>query len=90
MILKDTRYEITKDGVQAVTDLSKSLDNRLREYMKSRIKVAELNGGALFEVATILGKPLYVRLDHHDLERAKAELKEVQSLVKSVVLLGDD
>lgn len=93
--MKDMEYEIDKDSlaVRATTDFSKGIDKRLRQYVKSRLKVAELdaelNGGALFEVATILGKPLYVRLDHHDPERAKYELAEVQAMVKSVVL-GDD
>ncbi len=87
-------YKINADGSKTVveTNLSTQIDKRVREYIKSRYKVAELdaelNGGALFEVANVLGKPLYVRLDHHDPERAKAELAKIQSIVKSVVL-GD-
>lgn len=79
--------------LRAQINFSKQIDERVREYIKSKYKIAELdaelNGGALFEVATILGKPLYVRLDHHDQERAKHELAEIQAIVKSVVLSGD-
>ena len=91
----DVSFVIDTDGksARAVTDFSKEMDKRLREYIKSRVKVAELdaelNGGALFEVATILGKPLYVRLNHHDLELAQLELAEIRTIVKSVVL-GDE
>lgn len=92
---EDIKYEINEDGteVRAVIDFSKQIDERVREYIKSKYKIAELdaelNGGVLFEVARVFGKPLYVRLNHHDPEMAKHELAEIQSIVKSVVV-GDD
>lgn len=47
---------------------------------------AEVNGGALVPIATVLGKTLYIRVDHHDPELARQQIKETQSIVKDVVL----
>lgn len=92
--MSSVKYEI-QDGERAPTEteFSRELEAGVREYTKFSVKVAELeaelNGGALFEVAKVLGKPLYVRLNHHDPELAQAELGEIKSIVKSVVV-GDE
>lgn len=69
-------------------------EKQIAKYTKARAITAkqlidldaEVNGGALVQVATLLGKPIYTRVNHHDPEVAKAEIASVQALIKDVVL----
>lgn len=74
-------------------ELQKQIEENTKKIVENqeRIKLidAELNGGMLVEVCRILGKPLYMRVDHHDPERAKHDLAEMRSIVKDVVVPDD-
>ena len=69
------------------------ISNITKAKVENSVKVAnidaEVNGGALVEVANILGKPLYMRVNHHDPELAKRELAEMRAIVKDVVFPED-
>jgi hypothetical protein len=75
----DDRPEWTKDFIK----------NRARAIARLADLDAELNGGVLVEVCRVLGKPLYMRVDHHDPERATHDLQEMRSIVKDVVYPED-
>jgi hypothetical protein len=87
---------IRKDNESRWNDIdspSAWINEHLTKMAKLKAKVtdadAEINGGALVEVARIMGKPLYMRVNHHDPELARHELAEMRSIIKDVVL-GDD
>jgi hypothetical protein len=69
------------------------MTNFVNMQVKNRLRAAEIdaeiNGGALVEVARVYGKPLYMRVDHHDPEKAKHELEEIQSVIKSIVITAE-
>lgn len=47
---------------------------------------AEVNGGALVEIARVFGKPIYTRVNHRDMESAQQEIAELRSIIKDVVM----
>lgn len=70
------------------------INEHLKKVAKAKAKMfdidAEINGGAMMPVANILGKTLYMRVNHHDPELARHELEEMKSIVKNVVYPDED
>jgi hypothetical protein len=68
------------------------IDDYIKKLAVNKAKIydidAELNG-ALMPVANILGHQLYMRVDHHDPEKANHDLQEVKALVKDMVYPED-
>lgn len=87
---------IRKDDMEAYNKLADKIpeiiSKALRHETGAKAKFEEvdtlLNGGRMVELATILGEPIYARIDLRDEVRAKAKVAELRSIIKDVVV-GD-